>query len=378
MKKLVYCLLFIHTLIHTAVPDVIESSLVLLQECMQDQYAYIPRIFNEKLNTLLADIDTDDLITYMLEAEKMSDYYLINGMAAIIVDRLEDDPVNKEVMLSHLQITLKPETYAFINKYIHFKSHKKATRACGGTELSVADYVSLYDVPLEYLGNVGILRFDNRNLTSLYGMQDISLSDVGLIILSNNCIVGDTLDPQFPNDPFSGLSNAYNLLINKNMIESLPATFFQSTPLMQSINLSQNRLTSLPSVFTSYTDQLALLKLSYNQLTSIPISDMISIPILESLYLDNNAITDLPSNLLSANPTLHYLFLNNNQLTQWPTSELDAQTELIYLDLSYNSLIDFAPAAISKGAEVVLTGNPLTSSQQDFIQSAYPDISFLF
>lgn len=377
MKQAIYYMLFTTPLMHTIMPDLIESSLALLEECIDEQ-VYVPRVFNRRLDNLLADMSIDDLINYILQTEELENRYLINGAAAVIVDRLDDETIDKETTLTHLKNILSPSTYAFINKYIDFKNQKKQTRACGNIELSIADYVSLNDLPLEYLGNIGILRFDNKNLTSLYGIQDISLSDVGLILLTQNCIVGDTLDPQFPSDPFPGLSNAYNLLINKNMIESLPATFFQSTPSMRVVNLSQNHLTTIPSALTNYTDQIAILKLSYNMLTSIPASDTMSIPLLEYLYLDNNALNSLPSNLLTNNPALNYLFLNNNQFATWPVGELDNQVALIYLDLSYNSLIDFIPDTIIDGAEVILTGNPLTTLQQGLIQATHPAVSFLF
>lgn len=376
MKRLSFLFCIIINVLQAS--DLIELSLALLEECM-DENVYIPRVFNRKLDTFLANIATDDLIPYMLQAEEIGNSYLINGMAAVIVDRIDDEAINTEEMLVSLKNILKPSTYAFINKYIMIKKHKKMTRACSpGTELSIADYVSLYDVPLEYLGNIGILRFDNKNINSLYGMQDISLSDVGLIILANNCIVGDTLDPQFPADPFPGLTNAYNLLINKNMIESLPQTFFQSTPLMREVNLAQNQLKSIPAALTSNIEQLALLKLSYNMLSSIPPSDVMNTPILEVLYIDNNSLTDLPENFFMQNPLMNYLYINNNRLTSWPASAIDSLIELIYLDLSYNSLVDFTPDVLLPGCQVILQGNALTISQQDVIQSTYPDVYFTF
>ncbi len=372
----IYCLFLTIIINNLDASDLIESSLTILAECM-NEHAYTPRIFNEKLDILFSNTTIQELMLNLIKAQDSKNSYLINGIAAVIVDRLNKE--EEQETLAQIQNMVTPETYAFINKYISIKNHKKSTRACSpGAELSIADYVSLYDVPLEYLGSMGILRFDNKNINSLYGIQDISLSDVGLIILANNCIFGDTLDPQFPADPFVGLPNAYNLLINKNMIESLPATFFKSTPFMREVNLGQNQLTSIPAAFTSNIDELALLRLSYNMLSKIPSEDLMNCPILEVLYIDHNSLKDLPEDFFIKNPLMNYLYINNNELTSWPSSAIDSLIELIYLDLSYNSLVDFTPDTLLPGSQIILTGNALTISQEDVIQSTYPDVYFTF
>jgi hypothetical protein len=355
--------------------ELIESSLTILEECM-DEHIYVPRIFNQRLNEFLIDVTLNDLIQCLVKAEELGNAYVINGIAAVIVDRLDLEP---EEILVQLQNRVTPQTYAFINKYIAIKNHKKITRACSpGTELSIADYVSIYDVPLEYLGNVGILRFDNKNITSLYGMQDISLSDVGIIILTNNCIVGNTLDPQFPDDPFQGLSNAYTFLINKNRIESLPVTFFQSTPLVREVNLAQNQLQSVPTAFANRLDQLGLLRLSSNKISSIAPSDILFAPILEILYLDNNLLQDLPIHFFEKIPEVNTLSLSKNRLSSWPGSVIESLVDPIYLDLANNSLVDFNPGFIAPGSQVILTGNALTASQIETIKLNYPDAYFIF
>lgn len=379
IKKLFYCLYFVcnYTVGDATVPSSLESCLDLLRECSQD-HVYIPRIFNPKLSLLLTDLSFDELISLMQQADEYGNNYVINGVGAIVVDRLESIETDKKHILSFLQNKLTPHAYAFITKYINFKKHKQNTRACTTPEFSIAEYVSLYDVPLDHLGNIGILRFDNKNLTSIYGLQNISLSNVGLVILNNNCIVGNTLDPQFPSDPFVGLPNTYNLFFTQNLIESLPTTFFKSIPAIRTITLGKNNLTTIPQALLSGIDQLALLSLSSNKITSISNDIFVNMPLLDTLYIDNNLLIGISDELFNKNPNLRKLYINNNQITNLPSNLFDNLTELVYLDLGYNSLTDFIPDYIRPGAEVVLIGNPLTQSQQDTIKAAYPENNFVF
>lgn len=378
MKRLLSIILIPFSLhIHSHPSDLIETSCSILQECMHED-VYIPRRFNKKLNLLLANATVDELIEFIIQAEKLDNSYLINGAAAIIIDRLDNDPINKESLLTYLEQILQKTTYAFITKYNKLKQSIMVTRACGDIELSVADYLSQNDLPLEHLGQVGILRFDSKNLTSLYGIQNISLSDVGYIVFNGNCITGNIVDPQFPANPFQGLPNTYHLLMDDNMIESLPANFLNLTPTMRELSISQNLLSALSSSFTTTVDTLAYLNLSTNALASIPSTIFNNNPFLETLYLDHNLLTSIPSNLFQQNPKITFLYLNNNLLTLWPTNLLNNLTQLRYLDLSFNSLTAFAPTSLPNGCQVILTGNLLTALQQALIQATYPNVSFIF
>lgn len=356
----------------------IKIALAILEKCMANEHshAHVPDIFNKRLSVLLAHTTLDNLIDLMLEAEKANNPYILNGVAAAIADKLGPSPKGQQLALLHEQ--LSSLSYALIIKHSKFHMGSHAHRSCGGTPLSIADYVSLYDVPIEYFGNIGILWFYDQNINSLDGIQDISGSDIGFIVLSNNCIVGTDLDPQFPADPFQGMSNAYYLFADNNLIESLPSTFFNSVPGMREVYLGNNLLTELPDGLFSSLDQLAILELSYNTLTTVTANNIQNLSLLNQLYLDNNSLTEIPSDLFSSSTDLLYIFLNNNALTSWPSTAFNNLINSAYLDLSNNALTNFEPEFLPDGSEVILTGNLLTSSQEDVLVANFPAVNFIF
>lgn len=363
----------------------IKPALNLLHQCMKQEHnqANLPKLFNKKLAELLAKKNINELIELLSEAETFGNIYIINGVISIIAERLECPVSGQELAFLHEK--LSSFSYALLledikldnDEHNHHHNHHR-TRACTGTPISIAEYISLNDVPILYLGNIGILLFNDKNISSLNGMQDISQADIAITIFSDNCIAGYNDDPDFPTDPFQGMPNAYYFIADNNLIESLPATFFNSAPTMQEIFLGNNLLTALPEGLFSNLDQLGVLELSYNMLTTVTTTDILNLAALNILFLDNNSLVDISSDLIDGNPNLRYLYLNNNALASWPSTALNNVVDSMYLDLSYNNLTDFEPESITDGTEIVLTGNPLTTSQQDFLAASFPNVYFIF
>lgn len=252
------------------------------------------------------------------------------------------------------------------------------TRACGDVERSVGDYVNDFGVPIEHLGSIGILRFDDKELTSLNGVQDLSYLDVAIATFAYNCILGSSRDPQFPDHAFQGLPNIAWLFLNDNKIENLPGSFFDDIQGLALLDLQNNELVTLSEGLFNGLEDLSVLRLSTNMLITVSTADFADLQNLQVLYLDYNSLSELPADLFQLKPMLTDIFLNNNVLGSWPPSLLNDLLELHKIDLSYNVLTSFEPESLVDGSEVVLTGNLLTMSQEEFLESYFPEVTFTF
>jgi hypothetical protein len=358
----------------------LKPALNILEQCIKEEQdpANLPEVFNKKIAALFAKKKLPKLIKLLSEAEKLDNIYIMNGIAFTIAKKLSH-PISGHQLI-FLREKLSSLGYALVLSHAKNESlhSTNSTRGCSGTPISIAEYVSLYDTPILYLGDVGILLFNDKNISSLNGIQDISNADIVYTLLNDNCIAGYNDDPNFPTDPFQGIPNTRSLIADNNLIESLPATFLTSTPSIQEIYLGNNLLTLLPQGLFSNLDELALLDLSYNLLTTLTTTDILNLAALNILFLDNNSLVDIPADLIDGNANLRYLYLNNNVLASWPSTALNNVVDSMYLDLSYNNLTDFEPESITDGTEIILTGNSLTQSQQDFLVASFPNVYFTF
>ncbi len=243
---------------------------------------------------------------------------------------------------------------------------------------SIQNFVDLYGPFTMAAPNNGqILDFNRNNITSLYGLQNITNYDVISVRLIGNCITGNTVDESFPDTPFQGLPNTIEIRLAQNHIESLPATFLSGLDQIAYITLGNNQLSNFPDNFFSGHDliYLGMANNEFSSLDSIDISGMLS---LQTFTIENNNITSIPADYFKNNPVLISIYLTANSLTNWPDTALNTTSYLQELDLSYNALTDFSPDYIPEGAMITLTGNPIPLSVQDEIQSKYPTVNFSF
>ncbi len=113
-------------------------------------------------------------------------------------------------------------------------------------------------------------------------------------------------------------------------------------------------------------------------LTTVTTMDFSASTRLDTIYLDHNSLTDIPADLFQNNTMLRSIFLNNNFLPTWPPAVLNTIEHLDLLDLADNVLVSFEPESLLDGSEVILSGNLLTTSQEDFLESMFPEVIFVF
>lgn len=273
----------------------------------------------------------------------------------------------------HSSLELLEKSIAILN------AAKKITRTSCSTPFSVQNLLDQYGPFTMAVGidNGQVLDFNRRNITSLNGLQNYTNMDVMAINLIGNCITGNIVDPDFPDAPFLGMSNTISVRLAQNNIESLPVTFFSGLDSLSYITLGTNQLTSFPEGFFDGHD-MSYLGIGKNLLSSLDSIDISNMPSLNSFMLNNNSIANIPADYFQNNVNLNYIDLSHNNLADWPNTILNDTPFLNYLNLAFNALSDFQPDFLPNNAVVVLTGNLLTSSQQDVIQSSYPTVTFIF
>jgi hypothetical protein len=360
----------------TDIEQLFVESVALVRELNKEENLFITPLLIKTLHNLLHKLSDQELLFLIKEAEKNGDNQLIDSIAIIITHKyIQDD---KAETLRSFEQHLLPETYARILKYLNV-SRKKVTRATCSVPFSVQELFDLYG-PFTMalgIGNGQILDLNVRNITSLNGMQNYTNIDVMIVSLINNCIVGNIVDPDFPDTPFVGVPNTEAIRLAQNNIESLPVTFFSGLDKLSYITLGANKLRSFPEGFFEGHD-FSYLGIGKNLLSSLDSIDISGMPSLDSFMLNNNFISSIPADYFQNNPLLNYINLSYNNLTEWPATILNNNPLINYLDLSYNALSDFQPDSLPDYAAVLLTGNFLTSSQQDVIQSLYPTVFFSF
>lgn len=122
-------------------------------------------------------------------------------------------------------------------------------------------------------------RFSGQNLSSLKGLDKITIGLSGDLDLSNNRL-------RSLSNNFNSLNNLYDLNLANNKLQTLPDDF--NPPHVDVLNLDHNQLQSLPDNFNP--------------------------PNLSDLYLCGNQLRDLPANFYPRR--LEWLFLHGNPMSK--------------------------------------------------------------
>lgn len=281
----------------------------------------------------------------------------------------------EEVQQNIAEQTHTPDIYFLILD--NAQNKQEITRSCSAP-FSIQNYIDLYGPFTMATANNGqILDFNRNNITSLYGLQNITNYDVVAVRLIGNCIAGNTIDASFPDTPFQGLPNTQEIRFSQNQIESLPATFLSGLDQLAYLILGGNALSSFPFNFFS-NHNLLYLGVANNHFSSLDTIDISNMQSLQNFILNGNYITTIPTDYFKNNPMIITIDVSKNSLSIWPATALNNCSYLASLNLSYNLLLDFQPDYIPENSSVILTGNPIDASTQEIIQSKYPQVYFTF
>lgn len=163
--------------------------------------------------------------------------------------------------------------------------------------------------------------------------------------------------------------NIHSLLMNNNLIKSLPS-LFEFFPNIHTLDLSSNNLKalsddvcklvnlknlivkdnlledmSLPKNFAEDLSQLEVVNLSGNMFTQFPYQ-LLNMPMLKEIYLGSNKIAVLPRNYEQLQ-RLEILYLGGNQFIRTIPDEVGQLKSLTSLNLS-NNQISYLPNNLAK------------------------------
>ncbi len=259
----------------------------------------------------------------------------------------------------------------FIDKFIVLRQHDILE------EFSAANFVSIHDVPFQSFGSITFLRFDDRRLTSLFGLQHISNATTVGLLYNDNFIFGPIRDVQFPDNPFGGFENTlFIMLCNNPTLQNLPSDLFQYNPNIQNLYLANIGLSSFSDSLLSSVDTITMLKLDQNRLTEFSHQKINDLVALEELSVGFNQISVLPEDLFGGISHIELLNFQGNSILEWPVSLLDPLIDLEELHLENNQLNAFDSNKLPDGLHVYLQGNNITQSQLEVLQEKFPDVTF--
>lgn len=375
MPKYSYILFFVSMMVRGATTQqLIDTSNSLLDLIItQSETVFIPRLFQPDINSLLDGLVEESIIDYLDVADASKYDYLINAGSAVLVDSLTQSELDHpEGKVTEWEAELSAYVMQFVDKFIILRQNGRAQ------EWSVADFISTFGLPIGYLGNVAALMFQNRKLTSLFGLQNINNDAICALILNKNYLFAPPRDVQFPSDPFGG--NFYIVLqitlFDNPTLRTLPANLFQNRMEVKELYMRNIGLHSFSDELFSNLYSLRVLHLRDNYLKEVSHAQIQNLTMLEDLALDGNLLSVLPDNLFDGLSRIEWLCLQDNSLISWPTSVLDGLIDLEELYLGNNALDAFDPNVISDGTHVYLEGNNITQSQLEVLEEKFPDVTF--
>ena len=332
---------------------------------------FIARNIRPLVEPALKNLSIDQIKDFIKENDILDfPYFLINAGAKIYVERFlknhpnaEWDKLKQAIELGGIEEDI----------HIYFKKHFKLIEAGAKEELSIADYIALYGQPEQRpaFGTI-TLTLTNKNLTSLYGVDQLSITEhVKGLDLSQNYILDQHYDPDYPIKPFSTFSNLESLFLNGNKITTIQSNAFQGLNNLKDLPLSGNRITTIePNAFQGLNN-LKDLHLSGNRITTIEPNAFQGLDNLKNLNLYFNRITTIQTNAFQGLGSLKSLVLTNNPITTIQTNAFKGLNKLASLLLINNQITTIEPNTfdgLGNLEKLVLTNNPITTIQTNAFQ----------
>ncbi len=311
---------------------------------------FIARNVQPFVNTVLSPQNIDPVKEVAQAAHFLEIPFLINAGAKVYVEKyLEKRP---KAEWHNVLGAIKGDFSEDIHMY--FKKHFKLAKAGAKKELSIADYIALYGQPEQrpVFGTI-TLTLKNEGLTSLYGFSQLSITEnVKRLNLSQNYILDQQYDPDYPAEPFSTFSNLESLYLDSNQITTVQTNAFLGLNKLESLHLYNNQITTIePNAFQEL-NKLKTLHLEDNQITTVQTNAFQGLNNLEELYLDENKITTIQTNAFRGLNNLAWLYLKKNKITTIQSNAFQGLNKLVRLRLE---------------------NNPLTESAKEIKQKHFPD-----
>ena len=196
--------------------------------------------------------------------------------------------------------------------------------------------------PFQHFPMLKSLILDDNMLSSLPAEVFGNLS-----LLTHLSLRGNTLAKIYPKI-FQSLGQLDYLSLRDNQLTQLDAAVFKGLTKLNYLSLRGNNLATLEEELFNETSVLTELDLSFNKLTALPSGLLRGLTKLESLEIKHNNLTKLRSTLLQDVTNLKTLRCNNNRLVVFHGNTFNVTKNLVKLFMSQNMLTKL-PNGLFKG-----------------------------
>ncbi|CAI6366561.1 unnamed protein product [Macrosiphum euphorbiae] len=247
--------------------------------------------------------------TYLSNLESLHELYITHTKLIFTNESFEGTPRLTKLYLRHNYIEdipvgmFKPLTHL---KILDLEDNK----------LTTINSDLIYGIPLIYLN------LDTNYLTSL----DLNSQSLEYLDVTNNRITSLTV---------GRLYRLYTILLNKNILVTMPDQTFKNTSLT-SIEFSYGNFTTIPQRFLTNLDGLGNVNLTSLNIKKVPKNMIWNSTNIWQLTLASNCLTELPVMFFRDATKLKFLDLSKNQIENIKYKLLLPLKKLEFIDLSNN------------------------------------------
>ena len=182
-----------------------------------------------------------------------------------------------------------------------------------------------------------------------------------------------------PNGVFKDLGTLTYLSIKGNQLNELDGPLFNGLRRLTYLSLNDNKLGTLPENLFKDLENLQILWVGRNRLVSLPLGLFKTLHNLVTLYIYKNQIVELDDNLFQETTKLTYLSAGDNDITSLP-AKLFRRTPSLQTLKMYRNRITFLPNGLLKGLGELkilhLYGNQITSLDEHLFNDTENLIEF--
>ncbi len=277
-------------------------------------------------------------------AYKLGIIFLVNACASTIVSRFDIAPSDMVTLSTALALLSESASASWEEPILKLLTKHFLLKKNNLQELNVADYLYAYSQPA--IEN-GVLSFENKKLTSLYGLYQIADKESVVSLRVRNNFLYDGLNIK---GLFSGFTNLQVLDLARSNLIMLPDLFHNGWGIatLKDMRLSDNQLKHLDSAIFLELDNLEMLDLSYNVIETLPANVFEHLISLDVLRLNSNTnLQEIDPDAFIGLRNLRVLDLAFGDLSELPSTVFDDLKSLNNLDLRGNQLQDLDPLIFS-------------------------------
>ncbi|OXA41817.1 Insulin-like growth factor-binding protein complex acid labile subunit [Folsomia candida] len=216
-------------------------------------------------------------------------------------------------------------------------------------------------------GNIREIFLQNNTISAISSRVFSGLENLLSLDLSRNTLTSQWIKE----DIFQGLSRLVILKLSSNQLSYVDGSIFKDLISLQSLSLERNKIDTIhPTAFNSLRN-LHFLDLSFNRLSHIDSRVFSNLVVLSQLTLDHNKIRSLEDNALKNCSSISDLILANNRLLNVPVA-IKSLSYLKTLDIGENLITHVNNASFTGMVQLIglrMVDNRIESLPSGFCSS---------